>query len=135
MLSEPALVTKEIVALFSPVKFLFIYLQDEMKILGTADQAEHSLFNILDHQDSVPQLPATSSENMRVIIAIVQEHAPSRDGNQFKWNCRVAHEEMNFKIKDDGAGQKKAGKEDPARLWNLCLGDAFPVRTVRNSSR
>ena len=54
MLSVPALLEKMIGVLFLPGKALFIYFEDEMKILGTAAQAEDGLFYISDQQKKCP---------------------------------------------------------------------------------
>lgn len=84
MISMYALVKKGIAVLFLPKKVLLIYLENRMKILGTAAQSEDGLFYIADQQELVPTVPETTAKAMRAMTEIAKENKPSGGEDQTK---------------------------------------------------
>lgn len=132
MLSVPALVKKNIASLFLPGKALFIDLEDDMKVIGTAAQADDGLFYIADRQEAVPEVPASDTYAIRGMMAIAKEHVQSCDDYETEMDVESgSKDEVTETDEQDQHGQDVC-KEDPAKLWHLRLGHAVAVRAVRS---
>ena len=130
LLSVPALVNKGIGVIFLPGKAMFVDLQDNMKVLATASQAEDGLFYISDQQDSVPAVPKTNQPVLRAMMAIAKEHASSPHDTETQSVSELAENTETSDSRDQSETKQPCKKSDYATTWHLRLGHAMPVRAV-----
>lgn len=76
--------TIRIGVIFLPDKALLIHLEENLKILGTAAQAEDGISYISDEQGSAPIVPKIHADEMCATMAILKEHASTFSDTKLK---------------------------------------------------
>ena len=80
---------------------------------------------------SVPKVRKTLRADFKAMMAIAKEHAPRTQDTGTDHESELAENEETKDLSDQSETEKPCKKGAYAKLWNLRLGHAIPVRAVK----